>query len=230
MLLYVVIVIIIIYVVVHFFYKDSTTLVTMQPGSEKRVISASSLANSVSTSNFTYSLWINVDDWNYRFGEEKVLISRKDGLKNPAPKISLGAIENNLIVDLACYPNEKSKDAQQHRCEIKNIPLQTWTHILVSLYNRTLDMYLNGKLVRTCVLPGVAKIDPKADVTITPGGGFSGWSSNFHYWNRASNPQQAFNVYRDGFGGGRLFGGFFDRYRLRLSFISDNIEQGSVEI
>ena len=47
----------------------------------------------------------------------------------------------------------------------------------MSVYGRTLDMYINGKLVRTCILPGVAYVDQTTDVILTPLGGFQGTTS-----------------------------------------------------
>jgi hypothetical protein len=88
---------------------------------------------------------------------------------------------------------------------------------------------VDGKLVRTCVLPGVAKVNPDANITVTPMGGFQGWTSNFEYWDDASNPQQAYNIYKSGFGGS-LLGDLFNKYRIKISFLEDNQEQGSFEI
>ena len=53
-----------------------------------------------------------------------------------------------------------------------NVPLQKWVNLIISLYGRTLDVYIDGKLVRTCVLPGVAQVNPDADILVTPMGGF----------------------------------------------------------
>jgi len=116
-----------------------------------------------------------------------------------------------------------------HKCSITNFPLQSWVNLIISLYGRTLDMYVDGKLVRTCVLPGVAKVNPDADISVTPGGGFSGWTSNFEYWDDATNPQQAYNIYKSGFGGSAI-GSLFNKYRIKVSFLEDNQEQSSFEI
>jgi hypothetical protein len=112
---------------------------------------------------------------------------------------------------------------------IDNIPIQKWVNVIISLYGTTLDTYLNGKLVRTCVLPGVPMIDNNADILVTPNGGFSGYTTTFKYWSDASNPQQAYNIYKAGFGGS-ILGNAFNKYRLRFSMIKDNVATGSFEI
>ena len=114
-------------------------------------------------------------------------------------------------------------------CKINNFPLQRWVSLVVSLNNRTLDLYLNGKLVRTCILPATAVIDSTASVVLTPDGGFKGWTSNTQYFSKALNPHEVFNIYSIGPKcGGRL--SLFDRYKLKLTYLVNNQESGSVTI
>ena len=211
----------------------STKLSGMQDGRQSVTLAASKLPSNNNTNNYTYSTWIYVNDWNYRFGEQKTIVERRDATGAFSPNIALGAMQNNLIVSTAVYPTTSGASASSapinHTCTIDNIPLQRWVNIIVSLNGRTMDVYINGKLVRTCVLPGVAKVNPSAPVMITPGGGFSGWSSETTYRANSINPQEAWNIYSDGFGGNFL-GNLFNKYRVRVSFIEDNVARGSFEI
>lgn len=224
-----VVVLVIVYYIVNYYFDESKTIATMKPANIKQTISASTLPNNSNNSNYTYSLWFYIDDWNYRYGEKKVMLSRtlKDS-DEPGPIISLDSNTNNVCVEVMCYPRHNSKP-QLHKCKIKNVPMQKWSNLTVSLYNRTLDLYLDGKLVRTCMLPGVVKVRPEADIEVCPDGGYSGWISNVKYWADASNPQQVYNIYKSGFGGS-LFGNILNKYKIRLSFVEDNKEQGSIEI
>jgi hypothetical protein len=92
-----------------------------------------------------------------------------------------------------------------------------------------MDVYINGKLTRTCVLPGVAKINQDADVVITPSGGFSGWTTETTYRPNSINPQEAWNIYSKGYGG-NLFSNLFNKYRIRVSLLEDNMARGSFEL
>jgi hypothetical protein len=114
-------------------------------------------------------------------------------------------------------------------CLITNIPIQKWFNIIVSLYGSTLDVYLDGKLVRTCVLPNVPQVNNNTDLKVTNKGGFSGWTTNFKYWSDASNPQQAYNIYKDGYGGS-ILGNLISKYRVRVSMVSDNVVKSSFEV
>jgi hypothetical protein len=138
-------------------------------------------------------------------------------------------MENDITISVACYSNKKSNESIIHTCNVQNFPLQRWVNLIISLYGRTLDVYIDGKLVRTCVLPGVAKINQKANIVVTPNGGFSGFTTNFQYWNDSTNPQDAYNIYKDGFGGS-ILGNLFNKYRIKIAFLSDNKEKGSFEI
>jgi len=80
------------------------------------------------------------------------------------------------------------------------------------------------------VLEGVPKVDPKANIQLTPQGqGFDGFVSKFQFVSDSVNPQQAYNIYKKGYGGSAL-GNLFNKYRVRFSFLVDNKEQGSFEI
>ena len=68
-----------------------------------------------------------------------------------------------------------------------------------------------------------------ANINVTNNGGFSGWTTKFQFWSDASNPQQAYNIYKAGFGGS-ILGNLFNKYRIKVAFLSDNKEKGSFEI
>lgn len=227
-------VLIVLYLIVWLFFSKSHTLTKMESARNLQVIEASTMPNTNNTSNYTYSAWMYVEDWNYRFGEQKVLLERRDLDGSPSPAISLGAMENDITITVACYPQDEASNSVSdvgvsHKCTVKNFPLQSWVNVLISMYGRTLDVYIDGKLVRTCVLPGVAKVNNKSNIRVTPDGGFSGYTANIQYWDNATNPQQAYDIYRSGFGGS-LLGNLFNKYRVRVSFLEDNKEQGSFEI
>lgn len=235
-LLFVVVVFLVI-IVVRYISRDVNTLTGLTSGTTMQKIEAADLASSTSsgsTSNFTYSIWFFIDDWNYRYGEAKVIFGRMTtgtGKKEPCPSVVLGPVVNNVVVSLAVFPGldetpEEGDNFIVHQCPVANVPIQRWCNILISAYGRTLDLYLDGKLVRTCVLPGVAKIDSTAPVYITPMGGFSGWTSRFQYWPESSDPQKAWNVYKAGYGGS-ILGSLFGRYTVKVSLMEGDTEEES---
>ena len=225
----VVVVLIVLYFLINWLFAGSTQLTRMANGNEKQTVLASTLKNNNNSSNFTYSTWFYVNDWNYRFGEPKVLLGRLDDNNNGSPSIVFDAMENNITVMVSCYPQQTDAKSVQHQCVVKNFPLQKWVNLIISVSGRTLDVYIDGKLVRTCVMPGVAKMNTKSNIVVTPNGGFNGWTSNFMYWDNSTNPQEAYNIYKGGFGGS-LLGNLFNKYRIKFSFLTDNKEVSSIEI
>ena len=214
--------------------KDVNTLTTLSDGKTMQTISASSLDTSntsSNTSNFCYSIWFFIDDWNYRYGEKKIIFGRMSGNKEPCPVVSLGKTQNNIDIALQVYPSTDDGDTTSSIAPtytVGNVPLQKWVNLLLSAYGRSLDIYIDGKLVRTCLLPGVAKIDPSTDVYITPDGGFSGWTSTFQYWPDSCDPQKAWNIYKKGYGGSLL--GNFGKYSIKVSLMEGETEESSFEI
>jgi hypothetical protein len=242
-----VVIVVLIYIVYGFISKDVSTLSGLTSGQTMQTINPSSLAASSSsgnTSNFTYSIWMYIDDWNYRYGEEKVLFGRMvvgSKTTQPCPSVVLGALENNVIVSLTVFPGQDtvptttttttttSSASIVHRCAVANVPIQKWVNLLVSVYGRSMDIYLDGKLVRTCVLPGVAKIDSNAPAYITPNGGFSGWTAKFQYFADSCDPQKAWNIYEAGYGASML-SNLFGKYTVKVSLMEGNTEDSSISI
>ena len=244
-------IVVLIIMLVKYFLSDKNSLSSVQNGQNSATIMASSLATNSSgapDSNFAYSVWFYVNDWNYRYGEPKVVFGRMGALSDasggsisgvsgldPCPSVVLGAIENNLIVSLGCYPGVNEQPTTPggktviHNCMVSNIPIQRWVNLTLSVYGRTMDLYIDGKLVRTCLLPGIANINNNADIYVTPKGGFNGWTSNLQYYPNSLNPQEAWNIYAKGYGGG-LLSNLFGSYQVEVSLIQNGTTQSSVTI
>ena len=234
-----VIIVVLLIIVINYITKDVYTLTGLISAKTMQQIAALDLAyssTSGNTANFTYSIWLFIDDWNYRYGEPKTIFGRMalgKGETQPCPSVALDSTLNNIVVSLAVYPGldelpNTGTNFVIHTCGISNIPIQKWCNFFISVYGRTLDLYLDGKLVRTCVLPGVANIDSNAPVYITPIGGFSGWTSRFQYWPEASNPQKAWDIYKAGYGGS-LLGSLFGKYTIKVSVMEGDTVTNSLQ-
>jgi len=251
----IIITILVIVLIVMFFiyvFRDPNNLSTMQNGQNSTTIKSSSLASNgsnIPSSNFAYSIWFYINDFNYRYGEPKVIFGRMgspsngsqggsiDGLNglDPCPAVVLGAVENNLDISLGCYPGINQSPTTPggtsvvHTCSVANVPVQRWVNLTISVYGRSLDVYIDGKLVKTCLLPGVANINNSSDVYLTPLGGFDGWTSRFQYFPNSLNPQQAYNIYTKGYGG-NMFTNFLSGYQVQISLVENGTTQSSVTI
>lgn len=196
-------------------FSSSKTLSNFANAKTGLVIPSTSLPAGSSV-NYSYSIWVYIDDWSYNYGKEKIIFLRGKIGSIFMPALSLTPTDNNLVITM-------TTEDEPFECLVPNIPLQKWTNLIVSLNNKSLDSYVNGKLVKTCVLPSIPIIDPEASVYLTPNGGFSGYTSRFNYWNDVISPHQAWNVYKSG-PGGNLLSNFFNQYKIKLSFLKgDNV-------
>jgi hypothetical protein len=78
-------------------------------------------------------------------------------------------------------------------------------------------------------MPGVPVVNNSAPIFVTNKGGFSGWTSTFKFWSDATNPQQAYNIYKDGFGGS-ILGNALNKYRIQVTMLQDNKVKGGFQI
>lgn len=189
----------------------------------QQTISGSDLP--VGGSNYTYSMWFYVNDWNDGFGSEKVILQRNGQGGKSAPKVYLSPIENNVNIEIECMASSLGGPTQTSTCTLANIPLQRWVNLIISLNTRALDVYMDGKLVRTCVLPGSAVSTSDSDTLfLSPNGqGFDGFTSAIKYIPKTINPQTAYDIYTEGYGGGGL-SSMLGKYKLKVALLENGQE------
>jgi hypothetical protein len=234
-----VIIIIVLYVVYSFFFKDHTSanLVGMHNAKQQLRIEGSTIPGNASSIDFTFSIWVYVNDWNYQYGEKKHILVRgnKALTGERSPVMYFDPNTNDVNITVNCYPKtgSKSSPGTLSHCKISNVPIQKWTHILFTTNNKTLDTYLDGKLVRTCVLSGVPKMDKKAPLFLTPGKegakGFSGYTSKLRYYSRTLNPREVYDVYKEGYSDNPL-GNLLGKYKMKVAFLKGSEEMSSFQI
>lgn len=239
-----------------------------------------------SEGQFTMSCWIYIDDWNYKYGEQKVIMQRNNqGMT--APVIELGKYKNDLKVtletfkdgaqtndyktelgtlitddgnysnfvlntnDVGCsnediifcdtdntklsdcidisYTTLSCSDAENTEVtNIDNIPLQKWVNIITTISDRSIDTYINGKLVKTKTFSNAIDTTSfnNSDIEIVPNDGFGGFISKVRYYPYYISPQKAWDIYKEGFGD--AFESALNRYNMSVSFYQDSIEQNKL--
>ena len=255
----VVIVVIILYIIWSYFFTSIQVIMSFQNGieSSQSQVSGKSVAKS-GKNNYSFSLWAYVSNWNINYGEQKNILAISS--ENPnVPYVfhlALDATRNDLNVYVD-YDNPNGMNMTDSSgntdpsvsvqfCKISNFPIQSWVNVSVSVYNRAVDIYIDGKLVKTCPLPNVAS-PIGAGSTIYIGGvasgsgnvasssrsltGFDGYIASVIYNPDVISPQDAWNIYARGYSNtGFGLGNLFQRYKLQFAFLKDNSVVSSLTI
>lgn len=95
------------------------------------------------------------------------------------------------------YGSDDKSDPTTDFIVVKNIPLQKWINVIVSVYNQVVDIYIDGDLVSSNILKSFP-ISSSSDVTIVPDGGFSGQISKVTFSNSAATVATARSMYLKG--------------------------------
>jgi hypothetical protein len=169
--------------------------------------------------------------------------------------IALDKYENNLLIDIETYLDNNSGALSSRsltnkrnytRYKISNIPVQKWNNLTLSVDTRTMDVYLDGKLQNSFIMHGLYRnyysTTEKKNIYIGnmsqgtnavnnsgANSGFEGFITRIRYENDSINPQEAYNIYKEGIDKS-LANSLFNKYRLKVSFLEYNKEKGSFQI
>ena len=143
--------------------------------------------------DYSYSSWVYVRDWNYKFGKWKNLLWKGNQSNRHSPSIWFYPLKNSIKVVTSTTGTNSVES-----CDVHNIPLQKWVNITYVLSNRTVDLYINGKLERSCVLQGIPVNKSNDKLVMTYGNGFYGKVGRTQYFAYALNPQEIASIYAKG--------------------------------
>lgn len=148
---------------------------------------------------FTYSVWLFIDDLVYQQGQYKHVFHKGNdninytnapiGMNEPnnAPGLYIAPNTNALVVVMNTFDNI------QEKLTIDDIPLNKWVCVQIRVTNHQLDTYINGKLAKRLIMKGVPKQN-YGDVFVAMNGGFSGYISDLRYFNTALGTAQIQNI------------------------------------
>lgn len=152
--------------------------------------------------------WMYISNWDYRFGQDKDVLKRvaANAPSIVGPRIFLAPTDNTLHVQISLFPSDQSAGSAEpgmsstgdsFTCSVENVPLQSWFAVSVTVFQRNLDIYINGRLVKSCVLPGIPK-PALGDVIIGDNGGFAGSVCNVNGYSDMLNPDDAKSFHAKG--------------------------------
>lgn len=162
-------------IVITFFGLTKTSPILISDNKstmEPVVFSSSKLPLSGVDQGLSWTLinWLYIEDWNYRYGQKKMIVDWGENLQ-----MYFEEKTNDLIIEITTIPLMK----KQRMCQ-RNIPLQRWICLIVVLDNRQLDLFMDGQLVQSIQLDYVPMYLTE-ELNLFSGGGFRGKCGYLQY-------------------------------------------------
>jgi hypothetical protein len=197
------------------------------PGKDvsSKVFSGAQVPQIYGGGEYSISTWIYVTNWGINKGKNKPFLVLSGGSPEASGLMTmvmyLGQFTNKLGVRVSVESassntgdltytrdyaaivagtspyTDSSPDFK--KCDIEQVDLQKWVNITAVLSGRTLDIFIDGKLSRSCLLDGLFKVDGETP-TLKLGGpnGFGGLIGMTRAANFAYSPDRVYSYYQQG--------------------------------
>jgi len=217
LVLAIVVILLLLYVIYKALTTNYTTLGTMQKWATATTITGSNLPSSFKA-NSAVSIWFYIKKW---VNNAKVI-----EFTNATSGIFLVKFKENTNT-IEIYPT--SNTSSTNDCLIADFPLQKWVNLIISFNGSAMDVYVDGKLVKSCVVNMGSKLNETQKITLGDATKLEdvGFITNVKLKAAPIAPQEAWDIYSQGFGGSP-WSDLLNKYKVKLSFIVDNQEQASV--
>jgi hypothetical protein len=215
LVLAVVIILLLLYVIFKALTTSYATLGTMQPSKNETTLAGEILPRSIKV-NSAISIWFYVKDW---VANSNIVRFKKAAVE--IMSVKLHPTLNNVII------TPRSGVAANKTCDIAEFPLQKWVNLIVSFNGAAMDVYLDGKLVKSCVVDRGSELNGTDSIILGETGKDFGFITNVKLKTSPIAPQEAWDIYSQGFGGSP-WSDILNKYKLKLSFLVDNQEQATV--
>lgn len=222
LVLAVIVILLLLYVIFKALTTNYTTLGTMQKWTNKTTLTGGTLPNSFKA-NSAISVWFYIKDWASGANVVKFFnVATATG----TPIFSVKLKDNTNTITIT------PKGTGTSVCEISDFPLQKWVNLIISFNGTAMDVYVDGKLVKSCVVNMGSDIAKTQSIVLgedptTVNSIDVGFITNVKLKMTPIAPQEAWDIYSQGFGGSP-WSDLLNKYKVKLSFIVDNQEQTSV--
>jgi len=169
---------------------------------------------------YSVSFWMYINDYSYQRGHNKHVLTlgpsgtaatNFDTLRvylgpntsSLAVRIHTGTSDNNLLRSgndtIFSDLSTGAASGPFPTCDLVSVDLQRWVNITIVINGRSSDVYMDGKLARSCILDSFFRVDPSGyQLTLLDKGGFGGYVSNTSAFGYALNPEQVYRMYMAG--------------------------------
>ena len=193
------------------------------------IIPASGLPGLYEGGELSISMWIYIQNWNYRTSFNKHILSI-GGDTFDTLRVYLAGNKPQLKIRVHTYtpsqvtttissdnvPSDRLEAATRQGvfnnmetdsglldstplCDLPEVDMQRWVQVVISMNGKTCDVYMDGKLARSCILPTFYKVDKGGyNANLLSYGGFGGYISAVNMYSYAMAPDQVYHAYMAG--------------------------------
>jgi len=116
---------------------------------------------------FSYTGWLRIDDFAYRFGVPRVIFVKGTAdLKTACPALLIDGNTNSLLVKVDTY-------GAQETIPVVSVPANKWLHVAINVNQEAVDVYINGTVYAHHILTQLPRQN-SGSVLNSPDGGFAG--------------------------------------------------------
>ena len=132
---------------------------------------------------------------------------------------------NLLLTDTAVlkYKIKAADDSIAGYTIMSNFPLQKWMNVIISVDNDTVDLYIDGKLIRSHKVENRIKQIGKTGTNIIFGSPVDAYLAKMERQPKAMDPTNAWNKYMEG-NGGNYFSKMFANYGGNFTLTKDDLD------
>ena len=176
-------------------HKYEPILINKPRNIKPLIISNDKIVKSENEIQFAYSFWIFMDsvsgseNWNSNYYDERNIM-RKDN----APGIYYTPETNLFRIGIRTRTEQENIEM----FEIKDIKLQEWVHFVVSLNNRTLDVFIDGELKHSFITENVPILNDKSLIIGSIKTKVNGKLTNLRYFNKSLDKIRVKTLYING--------------------------------
>ena len=192
------------------------------------------------TSNFAISVWFYIDQFNST-NDDKVILYTADSNNKYANdydlKISMDAYKNNLKINLRQLSSESTPtDNVIQEYHVKNIHIQKWNCLTISVDSHIMDVYMNGKLVNSFLIntmftPNSSEPSIYLGYSNNQDGytAIHGYITRVRYYTTYLSSQDAYNIYKEGISQS-ILNKISNNYNIKVSLMENGIDKAGFTI
>ena len=216
--------VVLVVVLYYFFNSGGTTVLSnkIDLSTDQVAVSKEQIPDPASA-KYSYEMWLYV----YNFdGQPKYIISR-DSKSDPAKK-NIGIKLDGSVPKLSLeYTANTSGTGVIKTIPITdNFPLQTWVHVIVSVDGTFIDIYMNGKLVKSISDPYIEK---PSDVSVINYGKMSCYLAKLSKTSTPTDPQTAWDKYSAG-NGENPMSKYLSSFGLSMTLKKNNQDYSNIKL